>query len=236
MGEPATAPTMQPRTEAVLGVDGCPGGWLGASVTGREVSWLLLADAAAILAVDASAIGIDIPIGLPESGRRECDVAARLALGVARNSVFFTPVRATLAAGSYPEANALSRDVTGKGMSKQTWNILDRIADVDSALGEPPDPRIVEVHPELSFRRLDPAVGSPKRTAAGAGQRISALGRWLDVAEAIARVPPGPTLDDALDALVAAWSARRWLSGTASALPAGDPPLDALARPMRIVS
>lgn len=66
--------------EAALGVDGCPGGWIGALVRGRTVEWLLLPDAAAILAVDATVIAIDIPIGLPEprNGFRQwADLEAR---------------------------------------------------------------------------------------------------------------------------------------------------------------
>jgi len=116
-------------------------------VAGVEVTWLLLADPAAVLAVDADVVGIDIPIGLPTSGRRDCDLAARTLLGPARKAVFLTPVREVLSAATYPDANALSRSLTGKGLSKQTWHILDRIAAVDEALGEPPDPRVIEVRP-----------------------------------------------------------------------------------------
>jgi len=138
--------------EAVLGVDGCPGGWIGALVRGRAVEWLKLADAAAILAVDAAVIAIDIPIGLPESGDsyRLAEIEARrfLRRWSAVHSVFFTPVRPVLSVGTYAEANALNSQLTGKGLSKQTWNILDRIAAVDAALGEPPDARVIEVHPE----------------------------------------------------------------------------------------
>lgn len=226
---------------AVLGVDGWPGGWLGArvlgdGVLGDGVQWLLLADAAAVLAVDVPVVGIDIPVGLPGTGRRTCDLAARAVLGPARSSVFLTPVRGVLAAATYPEANALSRTLTGRGLSKQTWNILDRIRDVDDALGEPPDPRLVEVHPEVSFRTLDARVAAGKKSAAGAGQRIRALSTWIDVAEALAALPPGPGLDDALDALVAAWSAARWAQGVARELPTVRSELDARGRPMLIAA
>ena len=203
---------------------------------GGRVQWLLLADAAAVLAVDAPVIGIDIPVGLPDSGRRTCDLAARTVLGPARSSVFLTPVRGVLAATTYPEANALCRTLTGLGLSKQTWNILDRIRDVDDALGQPPDPRLVEVHPELSFRTLDARVSAGKKSVAGAGQRIRALSRWIDVAEALAALPPGPGLDDALDALVAAWSAARWAQGVAREMPQVRGERDARGRPMLIAA
>lgn len=228
--------TRPPAPPVVLGVDGCRGGWIGALVQDGAVRWEWFADAAAVLAVPAAVIGIDIPIGLPTAGYRECDRAAREVLRTARNSVFFTPVRGVLDATTYPAANARSRELTGKGLAKQTWHILDRVRDVDEALGDPPDRRVVEVHPEVSFRRLDPRVSAGKKSASGAGQRIRALGDWLDVDAALGDVPAGPSLDDALDALVAAWSAQRWQDGRATVLPTDDPPVDERGRPMRIVS
>ncbi len=231
--------------DGVLGVDGCPGGWIGALVRGRSVTWLLLADAAAILAVDAAVIGIDIPIGQPEPEdgfRRRADIAARDFLRdpwAAGNSVFFTPVREVVAADTYLEANALSRRLTGKGLAKQTWNIIDRIDAMDAALGDPPDERVIEVHPEVSFRLLNESIDTRKRTARGLGQRISALSSCFDMTGALADVPAGPGLDDCLDACVAAWSAQRWRAGTArvfGADPMRGTPTDARGRPMRIVA
>lgn len=229
--------------DRVLGVDGCPGGWIGALVVGRSVEWLTLADASAIVNVDAAAIGIDMPIGLPEAGagfRRAADIEARefLRVWAASNSVFFTPIRPILGAVTYPEANALSRELTGMGLAKQTWNIMNRIADVDEALGDPHDPRVVEVHPEVSFRLLDPGIDAPKRSGRGMGRRISALDAFVDITEALAAIPAGPGLDDCLDACAAAWSAKRWLGRDARVFGldgAGASPTDARGRPMRIV-
>lgn len=227
---------------AVLGVDGCPGGWVGALVSGRSVAWLKLADATAILSVDAAVIAIDIPIGLPESGggHRLAEIEARAFLRrwAAVHSVFFTPVRPVLGVATYVEANALSSQLTGKGLAKQTWNITDRIAAVDAALGDPPDRRVIEVHPEVSFRLLDQGIDTSKRTARGIGQRIAALAPCFDMTDALADVPDGPGLDDCLDACAAAWSAQRWLAGSARVFGldnGGRTPTDARGRPMRII-
>jgi predicted RNase H-like nuclease len=97
-----------------------------------------------------------------------------------------------------------------------------------------PLPRhVVEVHPEVSLRTLAPDVAfAPKKTARGAGQRIAALGRWLDVARSLGDLPAGARLDDVLDALAAAWSAHRWAAGTAEVL--GEE-VDDRGRPMRVV-
>ena len=72
----------------------------------------------------------------------------------------------------------------------------------------------------------------PKKTVRGAGQRIAALARWLDVGEALGDLPSGARLDDVLDALAAAWSAQRWAAGTAEVL--GEE-VDDRGRPMRVV-
>lgn len=214
------------RQSAVLGVDGCPGGWIGALVDGSTVEWLLLPDADAVLAVDAAAVGVDMPIGLPAVGPRACDVEARRLLGPRRSSVFPAPVRAVLAASTYAEARALSVAAAGRSLSAQAWNLVPRIRDLDARLAE--HTRVVEVHPEVVFARLAGPL-PPKKTVEGAAARTAALRTWLP------SWPPAPRparLDDALDALACAWTARRWLAGTAETL--GNE-VDELGTPMRIV-
>ncbi len=211
---------------AVLGVDGCPGGWIGALVTASSVEWLLLPDMAAVLAVPAAAVGIDIPIGLPAVGPRACDLAARQRLGARRSSVFPAPVRAALAASTYLEACELSRQASGRALSVQAWNLVPRIRDVDRTLTQ--HGRVVEVHPEVVFAELAGPLAS-KKDPAGQAARIGALQAELPSWP----TPPRPArIDDALDALACAWTARRWLAGTAEVL--GDE-VDELGIPMRIV-
>ena len=69
-----------------------------------------------------------------------------------------------------------------------------------------------------------------KKSAAGALLRLQAL------TAALGEVPPDAPaqagLDDALDALACAWTARRFLAGTAEVL-GGEP--DGTGAPMRIV-
>ena len=212
---------------AVLGVDGCPGGWVGALVDGTSVSWLLLPDAAAVLAVPAAAVGIDMPIGLPAVGPRAGDVAARALLGARRSSVFPAPLRCVLDASSYDEACRLSRAASGRALSQQTWHLVPRIADVDGTLTD--HDRVVEVHPEVVFARLAGPL-PPKKTPDGAALRTAALRTWLPDGWP---PPPRPArADDALDALACAGTAQRWLAGEADPLGGG---IDELGTPMRIV-
>ena len=218
---------------AVLGVDGWRGQWVGALLDGRRVTLCVLPDAAAVLAVSgAEVIGIDMPIGLSDDGPRACDLAARKRLGRAGSSVFPAPVRPVLRSGSYVEACVVSRAASGKALSVQTWNLVPSIADLDRALGDPPDGRVHEVHPELAFRELDGRVVSPKASARGLAERIRALEPVLDVLDALADAPAAVPAVDCLDACAVAWSARRIAEGSASSV--GGDERDARGRPMRI--
>jgi predicted RNase H-like nuclease len=216
-------------------VDGWRGRWVGALLSGRHVTLLALTDAAAVLAVpDAEVIGIDMPIGLSEDGARRCDVEARARLGRAGSSVFPTPVRAVLATDDYAEARTLSRAATlpPRAPSAQAFRLVPAIRDLDDAVGEPPDARVHEVHPELGFRTLDRRVGDAKVTARGLVQRLTALRSVMDVEAALAEAPARVPAVDALDACVAAWSARRIAEGVAESV--GEDERDSRGRPMRI--
>jgi predicted RNase H-like nuclease len=218
---------------AVLGVDGWRGAWVGALLDGRSVTLLVLPHAAAVLAVPGvEVIGIDMPIGLSDDGVRACDVQARRLLRRAGSSVFPAPSRPVLDATDYADACRISRAHAGRAVSVQTWNLVPSIRSVDDALGDPPDRRVHEVHPELAFRALDPRVTDSKATARGLAQRVRALEPVLDVLDALADAPAGVPAVDALDACVAAWSARRIADGAAES--AGDDVRDRLGRPMRI--
>ena len=82
------------------------------------------------------------------------------------------------------------------------------------------DPRVVEVHPELAFVELSGQVLPSKKTAQGVARRIRALDGWVDVVEALSGVPPQVPVDDALDALAAAWTAARVATGRSRSFPA----------------
>jgi predicted RNase H-like nuclease len=204
-----------------------------AVVSAGHVRWTVAPDAAAVLAAtrDCTAVGVDIPLGLPVGhARRACDTLAAARLGRARSSVFPAPPRDVLTAPDYAAACATARRLTGRAISLQTFHITPKIAEWDAvALPE----GVVEVHPELALRALAPETDfAPKKSARGAGQRIAALARWVDPAVALGDLPAGARLDDVLDALAVAWSAARWAHGVAEVL--GDE-RDARGRPMRVV-
>lgn len=217
---------------AVLGVDGCPGGWVGALVDHGAVSWHA-GSFTELMALDADVVAVDIPIGLPTGGqRRAADLEAKQALGAQRSSVFFVPPRAALDATTQAEATLLSRAAGSVGVSIQTFYILDKVAEVDTLLRARPDPRVVEAHPEVSLRRLGGAALPNKRLLAGRTARLELLRAWLPTLELPVPLPGRARPDDCLDAVACAWTALRWSRGQADVL--GDE-VDGVGLPMRIV-
>jgi predicted RNase H-like nuclease len=216
-----------PGVVVAVGVDACKTGWIAVAVddTGVLAAHYLPKITSLTAAVpDASVVGIDIPIGLPESGRREADLAARSRLGARRNSVFFTPPRAAVEAGTHAEATAASMRLTGFGVSQQSFALAPKLREVDIWIQQAPVP-VYEVHPEISFAVLLGAPASaPKKSWAGVSERRRALdgaGLTLDHIHGDAAVRAA--VDDMLDATVAAWSARRIARGQALMIPESAP-------------
>lgn len=175
-----------------------------------------LGSAAVLVAAwpEAAAIGVDIPIGFPGTPLRDADRAARVFVGERRSSVFATFPRIVLEASTYDDAKMLCVERGWPKPSIQSYGMRHRILEL-TAVAEA-DERIIEVHPEVSFRELLGRPLAPKRTAAGASARRLAL------AEAGIRLPELPyPEDDVLDAAVVAWSASRYARGHALPLPEG---------------
>jgi predicted RNase H-like nuclease len=197
-----------------LGADAARGGWVAIALEDGQ-----FADSAferrfpALLErfPDAVVIGVDVPIGLPEVGsRRRADLAARSVVGARRSSVFLTPPRAAVEAATYTQARAVA-----PGTSAQGWALRTAILDVDRI----DDPRVREVHPEVSFAVL---AGAPlphaKRTWNGHRHRLELLaGVGIELPD---RLDAGlVAADDVLDAAVTAWTATRVARGEHLTLP-----------------
>jgi predicted RNase H-like nuclease len=217
-------PVDQTEGTVVLGADVWKGGWVGVRTVDGSVDRVVASEELAELVAghpDAAVVGVDIPIGLLDAGRR-CDELARARVGPRRASVFPAPPRAALQAADYAEARRLCRECFGRGLSAQSFALRHRILEADALARR--DPRLHEVHPEVSFRAL---AGSPlawaKRSWNGQMERRRLLSEAaIEIAdrleEAAAVVPP----DDVLDAAVVAWTAARIAAGKAESLP--DPP------------
>lgn len=208
----------------VLGLDACRAGWVGALLdpSGHGTPRLIVAATAAqalAQAPEATVVGIDIPIGLPDASRREADVQTRRFLGGAKaSSVFTTPVREAIFAPSYQEANLINRARIGAGLSQQAYALRRSIQDVDALVREELTCLVVEVHPEASFAMMTgTALISRKRTGEGAQERREALASVGITVPAGA--PHGVGTDDLIDACAVAWSAQRVKTGRARTFP-----------------
>lgn len=229
----------------VAGLDGCPAGWVCLSGTLPDgiITARILPDIAALTDLSPRPVlaMIDIPIGLPEQGRRACDIAARRMLGGRRaSSVFSAPIRPMLEAEDYHDACRIGLGTDGRKISRQTWHLLPKIREVDAFLRADPTRAdwLLEAHPEASFQQCNhgtPLAASKKR-AAGRAEREALVRGFAGEAPTLARrTLPGADYrpDDLLDAFAALWTADRVARGDAMCLP--DPPVhDAVGLPMAI--
>jgi predicted RNase H-like nuclease len=166
------------------------------------------------LLVDAVVVAVDVPIGILDSGARAADVAARRFVGPRASSVFSTPVRRVLEAATYADARDVARALSGASVSAQSYALRRRILELDAYARV--DERVIEVHPEVSFRELAGRPLLSKHRSEGLAERRALLERArIDVPASVPRIADA----DLLDATVAAWSARRYARGEAVPLP-----------------
>ena len=203
------------RGVTVLGIDACRRKWLALALHDGEFHGVRFGPSAAALIGmwrDVEAVGIDIPIGLPDEPPRRADSRARDFVGARRSSVFPTYPRAVLEAATYDEAKALCVANGWPRCSVQSYGMRFRIFEIEDLAAA--DERVFEVHPEVSFRELVGSELASKKTATGVEQRRAAL------TAAGVEIPDLPyPLEDVLDAAVAAWSADRYARGAAQPMP-----------------
>lgn len=220
---------------SVVGLDGCPDGWIAAVVEdGRLAGFEFHESARAALDAhaDAAVLAFDIPIGLSPDGRRAADAAARRLLRGRASSVFNAPPRLVLdiassavgvksRAEAYAEANEATRRVSGRGLSSQSFALALKIADVERVAQEP---LVYEAHPEVTFAELAGSRLLPrKKTWDGLMQRRALLSvQGLAIPDVVGEVSDRAAADDIVDAVACAWTAARVAAGTARSLP--DPP------------
>ncbi len=202
----------------VVGVDGVKDRWIAIVLhDGRFESAALVPRLADVmtLARDAAAIGIDVPIGAEPNEFRRVDVEARAFVGARRSAVFPMPPFDAFRCADYRAACALCRARTGKAPSKQVWELRVKILEAAELAA---DPRVLEVHPEVSFRELLGRALPSKKTWSGHALRRVALASAGVVLPDDLGGAGDAAVDDVLDAGVVAWSAHRHATGTARRL------------------
>jgi predicted RNase H-like nuclease len=230
----------------IVGVDGCRAGWIAADYNPKrkQITFSTHADFSALLAEfsETAVIAVDIPIGLTELFQpRRCDERARRLIGPRSSSVFPAPDRRLLRFSVYSEASAFSRGIVAKGVTRQSFAIYNKIAQVDSIMTSGLQSRVFEIHPELCFWAASGGhhLGNPKRKVAGFEERREILTRVfigvdIPTRREAARLLPDVQPDDVLDATVAAWSALRYANGVCARVPEA-PELDARGLRMEMV-
>ena len=230
----------------LAGVDGCRKGWF--RVCRETMSGDLIFDVLETVTdlvkhpPGPTVVALDMPIGLPASGSRECDVAARACLGPRRNSVFPAPIRPAVIASSREEASEITASLDGRQVSAQAWGIYRKIRGVDEALAASSEARaaIREVHPEVSFWAWNGhrPMNTAKRKVEGLMERLAMVEAWLGKGVLERARGDHSKLDladdDIVDAIAGLWTAHRIAEGTAETLPA-SPPRDETGLSMEIV-
>lgn len=201
-----------------VGADGCRRGWAVAWIdTIGERGFGVMPSIGDVLGFQADMTMIDMPIGLPDSGPRGCDRAARAMLRPHGSRVFIDVRRPLLAfRHDYAAANRWAKS-DGRGISRQLYGILPKIAEVDVAMSPERQATAREAHPELVFLRLNNDTPLPsKKTDAGRQRRIelakkagfAAIEEWLPALRGSGAKP-----DDLLDACACADAALSALRG-----------------------
>ncbi len=195
----------------VAGIDGTKGGWVVVLLEDGAFAADLIVhpiESSFDALRDVQVIAIDVPIGF---GPRQADAAARAFVPGAASTVFTTARREVLEMPFGP----------GLGVSAQSHALGPRIIHVTDLART--DPRIFEVHAEVSFRAMNDRrpLRHRKKSTGGALERVELLrAHGIDLS-GIGESSRAP-LDDVLDAGAAAWSAHRIGSGLGVCLP--DPP------------
>ena len=228
----------------VIGVDGCPGGWIAVRWA-EGLSHHLCRSFSDVLALDAAIIAVDMPVGLPEMSGRAAEREVRSKLGDRQSSVFSIPSRAAVMCEDYREACAINfrHSDPPRKVAKQSFHLFPKMREIDTLMTPALQARVYEVHPELAFWAMNGNTALPLAKKVKNRPNPSGLEFRRDLLRAagfpFAALPPshyrkadvGP--DDLLDACACAWSARRIHDGRAVRFPT-DPPRDAKGLRMEI--
>ena len=217
----------------LAGVDGCKFGWLCITkdLENGTLNSIIFKSTAELFAQTPTPVvfSIDIPIGLTDSGPRQCDIQARRLLGARRGtSVFPAPIRPVLNLASREEADKVHRSIDGRGVNVFSWNLYPRIRDIDTELQKNPHLRdkVYEVHPEISFRALNDGASiiAAKRNSEGESIRRSLVENHFGEG-AFDEIRKNHYMKDVSnhdinDAFAVLWTAERIFNGKAVSIPA----------------
>lgn len=204
------------HSKHVAGVDGCPNGWVAVALNegiGTVIQAQNFPELLGQLNM-AETILIDMPIGLASNKAEEAYRPERMARRFIPNkgtSIFNAPAEQAAYCTDYTDANMKNRDILGKGLSKQSYYICQKIRELDTFIKEHPfqGSKLMESHPEVCFARLasdKKPILHHKRTSVGQQKRLELLQSYAhDVVEAVKKELSSSTelqriADDVIDA------------------------------------
>jgi threonine dehydratase len=200
----------------VAAVDGCRAGWLLAVADdwpNTKPNLKLCGRFEDVIheTVSCDVTVVDIPIGLPTgASERFCDTQARKAIcdrrvSNAHSRVFRAPPRSALQQLDWQAFQKHITKLTGVSPTKQAFDFSAKIRDVDNSMNPELQQRILEFHPEPTWKRLAGCTLQSKHTASGLLQRLKVLQEaQMDCILGLVDDPAARkvTLDDLLDAIV----------------------------------
>lgn len=196
-----------------IGLDGYAKGWVAVRLADNGTKEIdFLTDLKECFDSSFTRAMIDIPIGLPDSEYRHCDLEGRHLLGENRSRLFCGARRPLLAYETREAAHAWAKAADGIGVSCQLFCLLPKIRQVDALMTSRRQARVRESHPELIFQRLNNGALLPsKKSQNGIRLRrrilldngFASIDAWLE-----ARIGTGAKTDDILDACACALTAK----------------------------
>ena len=204
-----------------VGLDGCRYGWVCCQIQDEKVSFVLLKHISDITKLNSILMFIDVPIGLGDKKvKRTIDIELRKLLSKSRKSSVFTPpIMEVLDIENYKIGNEISKKISGKGISIQSWNISKKIKEVNDFLLNKNSHQcnLFESHPELCFESINkkPLISS-KKTDNGIIERLEILNQYISLSHKKVTDFYGKfksnmlKKDDIIDAAVLALSAKLW--------------------------
>ena len=205
----------------IIGIDGTSTGWIASigSTRNKCLSTIRFSEKLDTILSEYpnSVVVIDMPIQINKKNYlRECDVLAKKYLGKSfQSSVFIPPLKRVLQCNTYHEANKLSKEITGKGLSKQSWHLKNKINEVRGLTKI--YKQLYEGHPECSFKMLkNETLNEKKKSVLGIFERLDLLRKaGLDPSSLRIELEKNSKIkiDDVLDSMVLFITALRIVEG-----------------------
>ena len=213
----------------IAGIDGSKGGWVcvsGYENNFKELKFEKLEKFHDIKLKDFNLVLVDIPIGLDidqKKGGRIVDRLARKELLTNKSSIFNAPSRLVLDAKNYEEANKINKS-KGMGLSKQSWNLVKKIKEVDEYIRNSNKTIIFESHPEIIFQIMKrDKVSSKKKNKEGIIERRNLLVKSgfdkVFLERNLSAKDNFYKQDDFIDACSLFWSANRAIANSEVKIP-----------------